>query len=351
MQHYSGSLNKHLLRVSAHVLFWVLYVLFYTVQYILFSDSPGFLSVAGRLSLSVWIDIAATYFTVYLLIPGFLLKKRYVAFALLLLASAAVMVLAQRVLLYYVSYPMFSPRYLEQSAFWSFNPFYSFINIYTVVSVFAGFKLLRFWYRTQQQKEELEQQNRMSELALLKAQVSPHFLFNTLNNIDSLIARDAPSASEAVIRLSEILRYMLYEAETDRVLLEREVFYLQSYIALQEMRISTADFVRFEITGDVAKQTIAPMLLIPFVENAFKHGLKSTEAPGIRIALGVKPEMITFKVVNKINKWEQAPRDQTSGIGLKNIRKRLDLIYPGAYDLRIGRDNSDFSAELTIRKP
>ncbi len=351
MQHIFLPSDKRLLRVLAHLLFWVLYVMFYTVQYILFSDSPGFLSVVGRLSMSVWIDIAATYFTVYFLIPRFLLKKRYVSFSIAFLVSAIVMVLAQRVLLYYISYPMFSPRYVENYSFWNFNPFYSFINIYTVVSVFAGFKLLKFWYRTQQQKEELEKQNRISELALLKAQVSPHFLFNTLNNIDALISRDSGSASDAVIKLSEILRYMLYEAETDRVSLEKEVFYLRSYIALQSMRLRSADFVRFDITGDVSKQTIAPMLLIPFVENAFKHGVKNTPPPGIRITLEVNPELIIFRVVNKVNKWEQVSKDGTKGIGLRNIRKRLDLIYPGAYELNIGEAGSDFSAELKIRNP
>ena len=331
-----------------HVIFWVLYVMFYTVQFILFSDSPGFLSVVGRLSMSVWIDIAATYFTVYFLIPRFLLKKRYISFSIAFLVSAIAMVLAQRLLLYYISYPIFSPQYVNNYSFWTFNPFYSFINIYTVVSVFAGFKLLKFWYRTQQQKEELEKQNRISELALLKSQVSPHFLFNTLNNIDALISRDSSSASDAVIKLSEILRYMLYEAETERVSLEKEVFYLRSYIALQSLRIKSDDFVRFDILGEVSKQTIAPMLLIPFVENAFKHGLKNTAPPGIKIILDVQQEMIIFKVMNKVNKWEDVSKDQTKGIGLKNIRKRLDLIYPGMYELNIIRDNSDFSAELKI---
>ena len=232
--------------------------------------------------------------------------------------------------------------------FWNFNPLYIFFNIYTIVSVFASIKLLKIWFKNQQQKEELENQNRVSELTLLKSQVSPHFLFNTLNNIDSLIISDQTAASDSVIKLSEILRYMLYEANTDFVGLDKELFYLQSYISLQLLRIKNIDFVKFDIIGDMQTQKIAPMLLIPFVENAFKHGLKNTPSPGIKIKLEANPEFINFMVVNKINKWENVSRDHTKGIGLMNVKRRLDLIYPKVHQLNITDNMEEFSVALKI---
>lgn len=330
------------------MIFWVAYLVFSTVQFSLFSDSPELSNVIMRMLLAVWIDMGATYFTVYILFPRFLYTKKYLEFTVSFIFSAAAFIIMQRVLLYYISYPIFSPQYLTYG-FWKINPVYSFFNIYSVTSVFASFKLFRFWYENQKQKEELENQNRISELTMLKAQVSPHFLFNTLNNIDSLIVKDQEAASDSVIKLSEILRYMLYEANTDWVQLDREVFYIQSYISLQKLRIKNKDFVNFNISGETSDIKISPMILVPFVENAFKHGSKSAKGAGIKINLLVADDFINFSVANKVHKTENISKDQTSGIGLKNVRRRLDLIYPGNYTLVAEERNGEFLVDLRVK--
>jgi LytS/YehU family sensor histidine kinase len=144
------------------------------------------------------------------------------------------------------------------------------------------------------------------------------------------------------------MRYMLYDATTDNVMLEKEIEYLKSFIELEKLRIRHKDFVELSITGNVEGRTIAPMLLIPFVENAFKHGSRNVPAPGIRISLSVEPEMIRFEVSNQLRKNSNATTDQMGGIGLTNIRRRLNLLYPGKHQLEITPDEHFFNVRLIL---
>ena len=151
------------------------------------------------------------------------------------------------------------------------------------------------WFREQHARAELINQNQESEIAFLRSQINPHFLFNTLNNIYALVFKKSDQAPEAVLKLSEIMRYMLYESSTERVSLKREVEYLYSFVELQSLRLADKDFVDFNIHGDIDRVQIAPMLFIPFIENSFKHGSKKT-IPGIVINLKVQDNKLTFNV-------------------------------------------------------
>jgi LytS/YehU family sensor histidine kinase len=192
----------------------------------------------------------------------------------------------------------------------------------------------------------LEKQS--GELALLRSQINPHFLFNTLNNIYSLVYKKSDAAPEAVMKMSAIMRYMLYDATTDKVFLEKEIEYLISFIELEKLRIRDKDFVDLTIMGDVEGRTIAPMLLIPFVENAFKHGSKNVANPGIRINLTARPHEIRFEVSNHQRKNPTATKDLMGGIGLNNIRRRLNLLYPGKHHLEISSDENHFNVNLIL---
>lgn len=337
-------------RLLSHILFWLAYIGFFILQYSLFkkSDVP-ISSTAGSLTLTAIIDISAAYFTVYYLLPQFLFKKKYVLFGLLFLVSAGLAIIAQRALMYYVSYPVFYPEWVdEMGSFWKINPFYSLLNIYTVVGLFASIKLVKYWFQNQQMKSELENKNKTSELALLRTQLNPHFLFNTLNNIDSLILTNPEKASDAIIKLSDIMRFMLYDTNTDMVSLEKELNYLKSYIALQQMRFKDSKFVKFVNEGNCNGKTIAPMLFIPFVENAFKHGSKNVKSPGIEIYLTCKEDSISFDVINHFDGTQEMNKDKTQGIGLANTRRRLELLYPGQHELRITRENGFYTSSLKI---
>jgi two-component system LytT family sensor kinase len=192
----------------------------------------------------------------------------------------------------------------------------------------------------------LEKQS--GELALLRSQINPHFLFNTLNNIYSLVYKKSDDAPEAVMKMSSIMRYMLYDATTDKVLLEKEIEYLKSFIELEKLRIRHKDFVELNITGNVEGRTIAPMLLIPFVENAFKHGSRSVTNPGIRINLSIGPKQILFEVSNHVRQNGTATKDEVGGIGLTNIRRRLNLLYPGKYQLDINQNEDMYLVNLIL---
>ncbi|MDP4207378.1 MAG: two-component regulator propeller domain-containing protein [Bacteroidota bacterium] len=199
-----------------------------------------------------------------------------------------------------------------------------------------------------QLQNELTAHNQTSEIALLRSQINPHFLFNTLNNIYSLVYQRSENAPEAVMKLSEIMRYMLYEASAEKVLLEKEINYLKSFIELQLLRIKNRDFVSFNISGDFTGRTISPMLLIAFVENAFKHGVKKGINPGIIINLDVTGNTLTFEVINYWKPGDSGNKDQTGGIGLVNIRRRLELLCPNRFDLRIEKKGDEHHVKLTI---
>jgi len=222
------------------------------------------------------------------------------------------------------------------------------LRLVIVTGIYAV--LIRFmidWFEAQKLKDELINQRQSSELALLRSQVNPHFLFNTLNNIYSLVYKKSDEAPAAVMKLSRIMRYMLYDATSEKVLLEKEVEYLRSFIELQELRINQQGYVELMIEGDIENRTIAPMLLIPFVENAFKHGGKS-QTPGITIKLSIDTDKVLFQVINIKKRNLLARNDEVGGIGLQNIKRRLDLLYPGKHELQIEDGQEVFKINLVI---
>lgn len=202
-------------------------------------------------------------------------------------------------------------------------------------------------FETQKLRDELINQRQAGELALLRSQVNPHFLFNTLNNIYSLVYKKSDEAPAAVMKLSSIMRYMLYDATTDKVPLEKEIDYLKSFIELQKLRIKHPDFVSLHIDGNPDGHSIAPVLLISFVENAFKHGSKRHE-PGIVIRLSAGKDRISFGVMNYLKNSTVSTIEQKSGIGLANIRRRLELTYPGKHTLSVNADAETFRINLEI---
>ncbi len=340
--------NKKLIRIGSHILFWISYFIFILIQVTFLKEDTNYLRVAFQLSLTLPVDIFATYFTVYILLPKLLFKKKYYLFILFLILSAIVFIFLQRVILYYITYPLFYPDYLESYIFFRFNYFYTFVNIYMVTGFFMAIKLLKYWYENQSIRMELENQNKNSEIALLRNQINPHFLFNTLNNIDSLIMDNQEQASDSIIKLSEIMRYMLYDSNTQYVPLSKEINYLESYISLQKIRLKDPEYVKMEIKGDHKNKLIAPMLLVPFVENAFKHGSKDVKSPGVLITLTTGKSFLEFIVINYINESDLNRKDATKGIGMNNVRRRLELIYKNQYHLEVGSKNDKFIVKLRL---
>lgn len=224
------------------------------------------------------------------------------------------------------------------------------INLtFVIAGLFYGFAL--GWYQNEKQKKVLQDENLRAELDFLKAQVNPHFLFNVLNMAYSSATKsDDQATAEIIAELASLMRYMLYESNVPKIHVEKEIEYIESYMELQKKRLSTESLPSIifekEIIGS-AYYTIAPMLLIPFVENAFKHGIRMGKETYIQVKLQIKEGLLTFSVKNSINR-KRASTDKIGGIGLTNVKKRLELLYPTKYDLVIDHDAEQFSVLLKI---
>ncbi|MDR3712010.1 MAG: sensor histidine kinase [Puia sp.] len=223
------------------------------------------------------------------------------------------------------------------------------ISIFLLVFVFStGVKVINHWLRSEQRNKEIANEKLNAELSFLKAQINPHFLFNTLNNIYSLATNHSDQTAAAIMKLSNIMRYVLTEAKNDQVPLEKEIQFISHYIELQKMRLTDKSSVSFTIQGDTANRTIAPLLFLPFVENAFKYGVSTREASPIHILLEITGNLIYFKVVNGKHINTTLKMVDNTGIGINNTRRRLDLLYPGKHTLTIADEASTFTVHLNI---
>jgi hypothetical protein len=219
-----------------------------------------------------------------------------------------------------------------------------------VVFISFAIRLTSDYLRVERRRNELERQQLLMELALLKAQLQPHFLFNTLNNIYMLTTQHSAQAPEAVMRLAELMRYVLYESGTDTVPLSREVTHLHSFLELQRLRLNgdADEAIRFHVSGDTQGHALPPMLLMPLVENAFKHGDLAADAPAVRVQLRAAEESLHFAVYNRVDAEAGRGLPQSGGLGLATLRRRLDLAYPNRYDLHVAASPSDYEITLTL---
>lgn len=341
--------NK-LLRLFSHILFWIFITAFFTFIY--GNRSGNYFEVLELLLGTLPLDILYTYFLIYFLIPEWLLKKRYLLFILSFMISFTVVVIIEWTINFFILYPSIYPDYnswKDSIGYFSGAGLMMYISLGFVILLASAIKLSRHWLQAQQDKAELEIQNRKSELALLRSQVNPHFLFNTLNNIDTLIRKDPDKASDSVMKLSEIMRYFIYEATAEKVPLEKEIDYLRNFIELQRIRHKDPGFIRFQVSCSTGGMVIAPMLFIPFVENAFKHGSKSSRIPAITVDLLIQPREIRFEVVNFVERHHEYVKDAGRGIGLANVIRRLELIYPDQYTLMIDEDEEKYMILLKLK--
>ncbi|GHS96394.1 histidine kinase [Bacteroidia bacterium] len=227
-------------------------------------------------------------------------------------------------------------------------------GVYCVVRslVYAFFGILFYlgidWYNTKQRQKELEKQNLQSELALLKNQINPHFLFNTLNNIDSLIKTNPNHASQSLIELSDMMRYMLYETKPERVPLQKELEYIENYMKLQKLQYGNTQLVEYSVSGNPDEIQVAPMLFIPFIENAFKHCTDKEKIHAIRFSFEIGTTLIYFQSSNISDDKHLISKDSSNGVGLETVKRRLEILYPNRYSLQIDKKNDLFCVSLMI---
>ncbi len=221
----------------------------------------------------------------------------------------------------------------------------------TVLLNMASAFIARFtvdWFRNRELASQMEKNKLQSELSLLRSQVNPHFLFNTLNNIDSLVYKVSEEASEAIMKLSAIMRYMLYESATPYVQITKEVDYLHSYFDLERMRVKYKQNIKLDTRLENPMVQIAPMMFIPFIENAFKHATHTPE--GIKVIGKIEESdgVVELTVINSFDATMNKHKDETGGIGLQNVKRRLELIYPDRHSLSVNLDNDEYLLNLKI---
>lgn len=283
--------------------------------------------------------LALFYLNAFLFIPRLAYRRKTGLYLLAILASIGVMLLVD-VLYFKVFIPGVDFRLIN---YFAFNT----LPVVFVLIASTAYRLIIDRVKQRQLEKDRIAENLKTELSLLRSQVSPHFMFNVLNNMVALARKKSDLLEPSLIKLSQLLRYMLYETQ-EKVPLQKEVEYLQSYIDLQAQRFGKSVEIHAQFAVGDGTQSIEPMLLIPYVENAFKHGVTMIQDPSIRIDLRVKGSNLDFQVRNKFRPEGEEVKDEASGIGMANVERRLKLLYPGKHRLRILKEDPWFDVHLHI---
>ncbi|HLO79668.1 MAG TPA: histidine kinase [Chitinophagaceae bacterium] len=327
-----------------HLTYWFIHVLCFS--YLFKVPDQSYLHM---LMLStIWVPgfILYGYPIAYYLVPNYLMKEKYLQFGLIIICWAVGGYFLNYIYRTMVLFP-FSDLVKYKTT--NRNPWAA--NSYLSMNVMAGFTsmIVLFKHWMQKQKDLLIAKNEQvnAELQLLKAQIHPHFLFNTLNNIYAFSMERSPQTPQLILKLSSILSYMLYDCRATLVPLEKEIEVMNNYMDLEKERYGERIEISKNITGDIAQYQVAPLLMIPFLENAFKHGTsEDLEKPWMSIDIDVKNGTLWCKIVNSKS---DSPKPATSGIGIENVKKRLKLLYPETHELNM-QDESDFySVALSLK--
>lgn len=290
------------------------------------------------------INIALFYINYLILIPRLLDAKKY----RLYIISALIAIVLFSLIKYGIAMQFKSIVLIRAKGMIIHPGQYVTSTILTnIVFIFMGL-ILQFtadWFINERVQRKLENERLAAELAFLKSQINPHFLFNSLNSIYSLAYQRSETTPEAILKLSEIMRYMLYECNDNKVDLSKELQYLQSYIDLQKIRFGKKAYVDFQINGVITNQRIAPLLLIAFIENAFKHGIANDPLSPIKLQIDIDQEKLRFYTQNSKHRLN---RDAVGGIGLSNVKRRLNLLYPAAHQLEIRDEADTYTCELYL---
>jgi hypothetical protein len=345
-------------RWERHLLFWLAVFLYHVLRIGLMMPEVSSASALRALlnyslTWGVLPNLFVSYLVAYYLVPKYFNRQRYIAFAISILLLF--LILVANVLLR--NYLDLDPRVKSAiglsggfAFFYNFRPgiIRVFGNPPLICCLFLSIKILKNWHLGQVESETLAKENARAELQLLKAQIHPHFLFNTLNNIYSFSLNQSPQATTLVRKLSGMLGYMINECDEKLVSLEKEVKLIQDYMGLEKVRYGKRLDMQVEIHGDFENNLIAPLLMIPFVENSFKHGTSQMlQHPWIKLEITTVNDQLFFKLSNSKPSLSHA-YIQNKGIGLTNVRKRLHLVYPGRHQLDISETEDMFTVNMQI---
>lgn len=327
-----------------HIFIW-LFAIFANLPYSNFRNGMASHTVT---SVIAFLYLMMVFYIFYLfLVPRFLSRKKLISFFTLSFLVVLIMPFFGYMIL-------FLSRALVEGTFKYFLRGYSlgthmsgFYPVVTAAVFGSFFRIMINWYTVMNQNTELDKQKLAVELQLIRSKLNPHFLFNSLNNIDSLIHNDPEAASSALIKLSGIMRYLTYETTSEVVALGSEVEYMRNLIELHRMRIKSPEDIRFEVGGDM-NVLISPALFVPLIENSFKFVSIKKMKPFVDISLSSESGVIIFEISNCYDPDSAAGKNDHSGYGLINLKKRLELTYPGKHQLKIEKGDQKFHVKLII---
>ena len=314
-------------RISRHVVYWVGLVVFFTLLYGSFSED--YIRQLKLQSLFLPDKLLPTYITLYVLMPQLLLKERYTAFGLWLLLTLVLGAFVHWTISFHVERVYFYDNESWGPFFYPAKIIKGFTYVYPYVVLAFSIKFLKHWYAQKQRTSKMERGRLESELKFLRTQLHPHFLFNTLNNLYALTLKKSDQAPELVLKLSDLMDYMLYECgDTELVSLDREVQFIRNYFEIEQLRYGDRLELMLDVLGGTSGKQIAPMIFLPFLENAFKHGA-SAELDKVWIHVEIKVEGNQLQFSLKNSKPANTPPlfGNGHGIGLKNLTRRLELQY------------------------
>lgn len=338
--------TKKWVTISLHVLFWILFFVSpYLIRASVEHDSTFHPEdMLGKFYAALFLNnlmrLALFYLNAYLFIPKLVYLRRFRQYWITLLIALILLIIWDQLI-----YALLIPGL--HFKIWIYVLFEMPTFIFIIMGSTA-FRLIADKIKQQQRAKEKETENLKTELSFLRSQVSPHFMFNVLNNMVALARKKSDLLEPSLIKLSSLLRYMLYETDEDKVLLEKEIEYLNSYIELQSQRFGKNVDINATFEPVTDGFIIEPMLLIPFVENAFKHGTGLVPNAQISISLQLRKNELHFCVRNRYNETAAWEKDKTSGIGLTNVKRRLNLLYPDNHSLQITKEDGWFSILLKL---
>lgn len=334
-----------------HILFWSVYFSFFFYQ---ISSSPRAKELdkefaelfVNALSHTVFLMIVA-YINYFIILPRYIKHKNGIRYSLEFVIATVL------ILFGYVHVKRWIVDGYSYQAGFFYTKAFAIGSFVTSVLVSAFVAFLRFfteWRDLEEQREQLKSEKLSAELKFLKNQINPHFLFNTLNNLYSLAYTKSPQTTEVISRLSQMMRYMVYDSNHELVPLEKEIEYIKNYILLEKLRLNEEVPIEFEVIGDPGNKKIVPLLLIPFMENAFKHGVSNNNSLSwVKAKLICENQKISLQVSNSKFANKGSAASTTSGIGLENVTKRLDLKYDDKYSLHVSDQESQYTATLDLQ--
>jgi two-component system LytT family sensor kinase len=342
---------KKIVVIGLHLIYWIVYTYVVALFITMTAQSQGFV-LSNLMFKRIWLasfyfnGAVAFYCSYTFLFSKYLIKKRILTWLMYTFLAYLVSILLVEGFLFLYIVP--SPGFVKMGLTSAFGMA---ILLFLIASIngLMGFILRGFvaWYGDIKLKAELNKRNYEMEMALIRNQINPHFLFNTINNIDVMIAKDAVRASVYLNKLSDIMRFMLYETKAESIPLSKELTYIEKYVELQKIRTSNSNYVNYKVNGDPGGLMIAPMIFIPFIENAFKHTENKKLEDAINIKIDITKERILFDCENRFVEESQNKSD-INGLGNELIKKRLELLYPNKYKLEVNTKNQVYSVKLTI---